>query len=92
MKKDIYNFTMSCTLKTEYKEEDTLQIFYTYLRQNLMHSQLILNIKKINYHTLIRNSVNDLINETKGIADCAIIDSNSIALYLNNKEVLIARF
>ena len=31
MKKDIYNFTMSCTLKTEYKEEATLQIFYQLL-------------------------------------------------------------
>ncbi len=83
---------MSCTIKTEYKEEATLQIFYTYLRQNLMHSQLILNIKKINYQTLIRNSVNDLINETAGIADCAMIDSNSIVLYLNNSEVLVSYF
>ena len=92
MKTNTYYFTMSCTLRTEYKDEATLQAFYACLKMSLMYSQQVLNIKKINYHTLIRNSINDLINETAGIADCAHMFSDSVVLYLKNKAVLTARF
>lgn len=92
MKKDTHYLAIGFNLKTEYKDKTTLQAFLAYIKMSLIYSQHVLNIKKINYHTLVRDSVNDLINETSGFVDYVVMGKNDVALYLNDEIILVSRW
>ena len=83
--------TIGCTLKTKYKNEKVLNMFNAYVKLNLMYFQNVLRVEKINYTTLIKESMKDMINENKDIVNIAHFHINNFQLYFDNNLLLITK-
>ena len=88
MRRNTNYLTIGCTLETKYNVEKALNLFNVYVKLNLMYFQNILKIKRINYSTLIKESMKDLIRENESIANTVHCHTDNFHLYLNDELIL----